>query len=155
MPMQQHPCTLLGLNFRNSPLERRTMFSRKVFCGATSPLLPPCILRVLGRNSELLGGLGEDHSPSRQSACSERDPQSSEPSFLQWEHPVCKQNKRMFQTCQVFHSVYAKNAFHPVSPNQIRYIEESTWILPNKWVAVWSAVRWSYCLISTKTTTIW
>lgn len=26
------------------PLERRTMFSRKVFCGATSPLFPPGIL---------------------------------------------------------------------------------------------------------------
>lgn len=26
-----------------SPLERRTMFSRKVFCGATSPLRPPAI----------------------------------------------------------------------------------------------------------------
>lgn len=117
MPMQ-HPCTLLGLNFRNSPLERRTMFSRKVFCGATSPLLPPCILRVLGRNSELLGGLDEDHSPSRQSACSERDPQSSEPSFLQWEHPVCKQNKRMFQTCQVF--IQCMRKMHSIHYHQIK-----------------------------------
>ncbi|TNN82668.1 hypothetical protein EYF80_007186 [Liparis tanakae] len=40
----------------NSPLERRTIFSRKVFCGATSPLLPPCMMRVPGRDSELLSG---------------------------------------------------------------------------------------------------
>ena len=32
----------------DSPLERRTMFSRKVFCGATSPLFPPGILLRAG-----------------------------------------------------------------------------------------------------------
>lgn len=52
-----------GMNGRTdggdfSPLERRTMFSRKVFCGATSPLLPPGILQRRARGPGVRGGSG-------------------------------------------------------------------------------------------------
>lgn len=122
-----------GLNFRNSPLERRTMFSRKVFCGATSPLLPPCILRVLGRNSELLGGLDEDHSPSRQSACSERIQSNQQCLYNEIIRSVNKIRACLlkgFTRC-----MWGGNAFYLVSSNQIRLIEEIIWIFfPTKWV---------------------
>lgn len=39
----------VSISESNSPLDRRTIFSRKVFCGATNPLLPPCIMEVSGQ----------------------------------------------------------------------------------------------------------
>lgn len=44
----QTPPNRDSLQRADSPLERRTMFSRKVFCGATSPLFPPGILLRTG-----------------------------------------------------------------------------------------------------------
>lgn len=42
----------------SSPLERLTIFSRKVFCGATSPLFPPGIVRLcVSRCSRQVGTL--------------------------------------------------------------------------------------------------
>lgn len=69
------------------------MFSRKVFCGATSPLLPPCILRLLGSNSELvlmpianpLGSLRARSGTVSQTRRVER-----------LEHPVWTNNKSAF-----------------------------------------------------------
>lgn len=46
--LKRNPPKQASLRRADSPLERRTMFSRKVFCGATSPLFPPGILLRAG-----------------------------------------------------------------------------------------------------------